>query len=374
MTRVSDKSGSSAIEFALNKAKSKMEDLHLKGAGIKRIVRPSDDPAGNIEIMQLRTKENDLTQYSKNASMASISLEYTEEALNDLTEILMKAKEIAIGQASNFYNGAIRKSVAEEVTQLKKQAMGVANRHLGNRYIFAGHRNETRPFELDGKYVGNGGVIYLEISKNFYVPTNIPGNEIFYYSKHFRSEDVDPLQDLKRSENNNEKKKIENKSAEGDKNKSISESKHPTGKSSTENDIGDTNKLSINSNNNNDINNESAFSLANKNSIFSQLQILINALNTNDHENIQNLLENLESSIDRVITLRTKIGSILNTIKNSNDALENYKVTNSLRKSTLEDADVAELFTDIEKQNNVLKAVYKTSSEILNENLLSFLK
>lgn len=353
MTRVSDKSGSAAIEFALNKAKGRLEDLHLKGAGIKRIVKPSDDPAGNIEIMQLRTKENDLVQYQKNSSMASISLEYAEEALNDLSEILMKAKEIAIGQASNFYNEAIRKSVAEEVTQLKKQTLGVANRHLGNRYIFAGHKNEVRPFESDGKYLGNGGVIYLEISKNFYVPTNIPGNEIFYFSKHFRSEDVDPLESIRRSENKNNSAN-NNKSTNANENANESSSASVTTK---ENEYNEYNEP-----------------IQDKNSIFAQLQTLINALRTNDHENIQDLLENLESSIDRVITLRTKIGSILNTIKNSSDALENYKVSNSLRKSTLEDADVAELFTDIQKQDNVLKAVYKTSSEILNENLLSFLR
>ncbi|MBF0361836.1 MAG: flagellar hook-associated protein FlgL [Oligoflexia bacterium] len=342
MTRVSDKSGSAAIEFALNKAKNKLEDLHLKGAGIKRIIKPSDDPAGNIEIMQLRTKENDLIQYTKNASMASISLEYAEEALNDLTEILMKAKDIAIGQASNFYNEAIRKSVAEEVTQLNKQTLGIANRHLGNRYIFAGHRNETRPFESDGKYFGNSGTIYLEISKNFYVPTNIPGNEIFYYSKHFRSEDLDPLQGPAKYKGNSESAAT---SKEAKETKEASEGKEANEEPTQ-----------------------------NKNSIFAQLQTLINALKTNDHENIQDLLENLEYSIDRVITLRTKIGSILNTIKNSTNALENYKVSTSLRKSTLEDADVAELFTDITKQDNVLKAVYKTSSEILNENLLHFLR
>ena len=114
MTRVSDKAGADALNFALNKVKSKVQNLQLKGASLKNINKPSDDPLGNIKVLKLSSRMMDNDQYLKNADKAISRLYSTEDALTQLGEILLKAKELAIGQSSDLYDARTRKNIARQ--------------------------------------------------------------------------------------------------------------------------------------------------------------------------------------------------------------------------------------------------------------------
>ena len=146
MARVSEGSTIHSINYSIGKTKQKLEDLQLQGSNLKRVQRPSDDPIGNIEILSMRSKKIDGDQFMRNASVATAQLSFTENAIEELTELTMKAKELAIGQSSNIFDPGIRKGVAKEVNQLKNQAVSIGNRRLGNKYIFAGHKTLTKPF------------------------------------------------------------------------------------------------------------------------------------------------------------------------------------------------------------------------------------
>ncbi|MFA5582812.1 MAG: flagellin, partial [Bacteriovoracaceae bacterium] len=109
-------------------------------------------------------------------------------------------------------------------------------------------------------------------------------------------------------------------------------------------------------------------------SIFSELYALENALLTDNPEVIQGLLEKLDSSIDRVVAFRTRIGALSNTATNAESNIEKTKLLNEAHKSKIEDADVAELFSALQKEQNVLKATYQASSNLMNTNLMDFLR
>ena len=147
MTRVSEGSSVHSIRHAIDKTKGRLEDLQLKGSTLKRVQKHSDDPIGNTEILSIRSQKIDSNQYQRNASVAKTQLSFTENAVEELTDILVKAKELSIGQASNLYDPDVRKSVAKEVSQLRKQAVSIGNRRLGNKYIFGGHKSLTQPFD-----------------------------------------------------------------------------------------------------------------------------------------------------------------------------------------------------------------------------------
>ena len=117
MTRVSENSSYNAINYSIGKTKSKLEDLQMKGSSLKRIRKPSDDPVGNVELMSIRSRNVDGEQYLRNISYAKSQLMIAESAIADLTEVLMRAKEIAVGQSSSIYTEDVRSSVAEEVKQ-----------------------------------------------------------------------------------------------------------------------------------------------------------------------------------------------------------------------------------------------------------------
>lgn len=316
MTRVSENSNKSSVEFSLNSLRKKLEDLQLKGSNLKRIVKPSDDPVANIKVTQYKTENVDVEQYQRNVNYAVTNLEFIENSITELTDILVKAKEVAIQQSSDLYNADIRKSISEEIKQLFYQALGVGNRRLGNRYIFSGYRTLQRPFDNEGKYHGDSGVIQLEIFKDFFVPTNVPGNEVFNIQRNLSE---------KTKVNENADQMIDN------------------------------------------IDN-------NEKTIFDILKLLNMSLETNNVKIVQELLPSIDQAIDQLITLRTRIGSNFNTVQSTVQILDNKKIFNAKNQSQLEDADFAELVSDLNKQNTALDAAYKASNKILEKRLLDFIR
>ena len=324
MSRVSENSSVHSINYAVGKTKSKVEDLQMKGSTLKRVSKPSDDPIGNVELLAIRSQNIDAGQYLRNTNFASTQLSYTENVLEELTDILTKAKELAIGQASSIYSPEIREGVSKEIHQLRNQALSLANKRMGNRYIFSGQKVLTRPFDQEGKYLGDTNKIQIEINKDVFIPININGSELFYgrAKKPLTKEDLQLAPE-------------------------------PTL---------DRNIASVPEEEGHDA------------SIFDELYALENALLTDSPEVIQSLLEKLDTSIDRVVSFRTKIGALTNTVANAESNIEKTKLLNEAHKSKIEDADVAELFASLQKEQNVLKATYQASSNLMNTNLMDFLR
>ncbi len=335
MTRVSENSSTASLKYALNRTKAKMEDLQLKGSTLKSITKPSDDPVSNVEAMALTSTTNDNLQYLKNSEFALLNLNVTEKSLEELTDIVSKAKEIAIAQSSDFFNADIRKNVANEVQQLYNQSLAISNKKVGLKHIFSGTNTLTTPFDGDGNYKGDSGHISLEVSRNFFVPTNLTGEEVF-----FSSDDSDSIESpLQRFEQFDKKSKV-------NLNRDVASNQ-------TEGD--DKN------------------SFKSRDNLFGQLAGLTSALENNDAQMIQGLLEKFDNTISRLVTLRTRIGSITNSVESSRSTLESENVDHTARKSALLDADVVDLFSDINKQQAVLKTTYQSTQGIMNQSLMDFL-
>lgn len=345
MSRVSENSSFNAIKHSVGKTKSRLEDLQVKGSNLKRIQKPSDDPIGNTDLLAIRSKNIDAKQYLRNVNFAKAQLQFTENAIEDLTEIVSKAKEIAIGQSSNLFDRDIRENVAREVEQLRKQALSIANKRFGNKYIFAGHKTLTRPFNDDGSYNGDANQTRLEVAKDLFVPVNYSGANIFYEAN-----------------DSNKLPKIEINDSP------IKEFEVKKDEESTELTF---NRLPATIEEPQEIVEVKAES---RTSLFSNLERLNNALLTDNHTVIQDLLPELDKDLNRLLQVRTKIGSVVNTVDNAESSIEREKLLNADYKSKIEDADVAELFTDLSRQENVLQASYKASSQLMNNSLLDFLR
>ncbi|HXH32057.1 MAG TPA: flagellar hook-associated protein FlgL [Bacteriovoracaceae bacterium] len=329
MSRVSENSSVNSINYAVGKTKGKVEDLQLKGSTLKRVTKPSDDPVGNIELLAIRSQNIDATQYMRNLSFAQTQLSFTETVVEELTDILVKAKELAIGQASSIHSPEIRQGVSKEIHQLRQQVVSLANKRIGNRYLFSGQKVLTRPFDTDGKYHGDKSKINIEINKDVYIPINLTGEELFTSKtkKQVEKSDVD----LRLGVDLNPDTAIQRDPA------SVGPQEVKT-------------------------------------TIFDELRGLENALLTDNPHIIQGLLERLDDSIERVVTHRAEIGALTNTISNAETNIEKNKLLNEAHKSKIEDADVGELFAELQKEQNVLKATYQASANLMNTSLMDFIR
>lgn len=329
MTRVSENSSVNSINYATGKTKGKVEDLQMKGSTMKRISRPSDDPVGNVELLAIRSQNIDAEQYMRSLNFAQTQLSYTENVVEDLTELLIKAKELAIGASSTIYSPEIREGVAKEIHQIRQQALSLANKRMGNRYLFAGQKVLTRPFDTEGKYQGDTNKINIEINKDVFIPVNINGKELFF------SKGKTPLE---RNDLNLKKEEVD---------LTPDPMRAPAS-------VNEPQEVEV--------------------SVFDELRALENAMLTDNPNIIQGLLEKFDTSIERVVKLRTEIGALTNTVSNSENNIEKTKLLNEAHKSKIEDADVTEIFGNLQKEQTVLKATYQASANLMNTNLMDFLR
>lgn len=352
MTRVSEKSNSLSLKHAMNKTKHKMEELQLKGTTLKRINKPSDDPIGNVQVLAYSSKKADNDQFIKNADFALLHLQFIENAIVELTEITNRAKELAIGQASDFYDGNIRSGVAKEIRELNRSALAIGNRRLGNRYIFAGHKTLTKPFDNDGNYQGDDGSITLEVSKDFFTPINIPGSRLFIHHMK-KTEMADPLKPFR-----NEKEDLTTDPLDTEIGRGIASQRIDV----SEGDLNQNNgqKYSIDYN-------------LDRQSLFGQLSMLATGMENNDTNLIQDLLVQLDNSHERLVTERTSVGAMYRSVMDSKDGIESNNVVLLDRRSKIADADVADVFMDLTKQQGILKTAYKAGQGLMNMSLLDFL-
>jgi flagellar hook-associated protein 3 FlgL len=342
MTRVSENSNMHSIKYSLGKTKEKMENLQLKGSTLRSITRPSDNPISNVEALSLKSRIKDNTQYTRNAEYAELHLTSTEKSLEQITEILNKAKEIAIAQSSDFYDKDIRKNVANEVRQLRFQALAIANKRVGNKYLFGGFKTLSKPFDKAGAYLGDKGKITLEVSKDFFVPINLDGYEVFYSTNDSSSKQPDPFERVSPSDVN------------------------PSVPPREERDVGRDLASEMEDHN--------TFEFEKRSNIFSLLEGLTNSLENNDPTYTQSLLDGFDNAISRLVTMRTKVGSIMNSVDTSKLSNEDQSIDAQTRKSTLIDADVTELFSDITRQQNILKSTYQASQGLMSKTLMDFLR
>lgn len=178
--RIADKMAFNQVNQNLTKTRNDMANLQNQAATQKRVNKPSDDPLAAARVLVARSEENSNRQFIKNINNGQAFLEFTDQSLAELSDLLVRAKELAVGLANDASGNAESRMVtASEIEQVYNQSVQIGNRKLGERYIFGGFKTETKPFNITGEYFGDDGDMKVQIQKDAFVAMNIPGNKVF---------------------------------------------------------------------------------------------------------------------------------------------------------------------------------------------------
>src|SRR4051812_11622870 len=135
--RVTEHTNFDTVRDSIRRVKGRMENLQTQSATLKKLNTPSDDPVGASKVLEVRTDKVNNEQFQINSRLAEAFLNNSDHALAELVEVVNRAKEIAIGQASGASSTEeTRIGIVEEVSQLFQQAVAAANRRIGDRYLF----------------------------------------------------------------------------------------------------------------------------------------------------------------------------------------------------------------------------------------------
>ncbi|RMG16448.1 MAG: flagellar hook-associated protein 3 [Planctomycetota bacterium] len=115
----------------------------------QRIVRPSDDPGGAARVARLETMLRRVDTAERVAAGVRSDLEAEDAALQQLSSLLARARELGVQGASEALSATDRAALASEVDSLLGQALDLGNTRVDGRYLFAGTTTETKPFALE---------------------------------------------------------------------------------------------------------------------------------------------------------------------------------------------------------------------------------
>jgi len=150
----------------------------------KRILQPSDDPVGSVQLLGLHKEQSAMAQYQKNIANAKSQLSQGELQLDTMTNMLMRLRELTQTAANGSLSEDDRKAVASEVAIIKEGLLDLANaRNESGSSLFSGSKvDQTALVKIatgDYAYQGDNLVREVSIAKGVTVGLNQTADQLF---------------------------------------------------------------------------------------------------------------------------------------------------------------------------------------------------
>jgi flagellar hook-associated protein 3 FlgL len=146
-----------------------------------RVERPSDDPAGVGEILRSSSSLRSLEQYQRNLSTVRSRLSMEDGVLDNVGEVLSRARELAMSQAGSTATAQTRSVALQEVEGMLGFVRELGNTRFSGTYLFGGDYADVRPFPESGPDPARppSGTLFVEGGSGARYAANHSGQEIF---------------------------------------------------------------------------------------------------------------------------------------------------------------------------------------------------
>jgi flagellar hook-associated protein 3 FlgL len=397
----------------------------------KLVQMPSDDPVRASRALKLRTDLNKLEQYDKNVTNALSWIEVTESAISNVEDVLQRARELTVRAANDSLSTEDKQKVADEMKQLKEHLISLGNTNYAGRYIFSGYKTDKKLFTEDGKFniditssaLANRPETTYEIGVGEDIEVSTNGIDVFGYEEiHPTLSKLPYGYDTGIAESTSSS--AEEAVIKGDEllmdadiqsdtfenteflinyngvNKRISigtlssatvngfvtelqtkiDAEFGAGKISVtaeDNDMDGTD-YAIKFSTVNSSNIKPVLSVdivrAKESTLIKDFEEAINAMNTGDSEGIQEFLDDIDSHINRILSVRSDIGARVNRLELVQNRIDENNVTFTKLLSENEDADLAEVIMKLKNNENVYRASLSTGAKVIQPTLIDFIR
>ncbi|MBM9537402.1 flagellar hook-associated protein FlgL [Desulfobulbus alkaliphilus] len=307
----------------LNDVALQLEELRRIGATGKKLNVPSDNPASIRPVLNTRKQISNVDRYLETMGKSLDTMQATDGHLNHVENIMQRAKEIMTNAINGSLNDADRTVLADELVQMRRELLDAANGTVDGKHLFAGYREDTRPFVENPAYdpdlydpgdsttwpvfyQGDENATSLEITPGELIQVNLTGNELF-----FGTTTWDP-------------------------------------------------------NNPNSIE-------AGRYDLFAELTRAEEAIRTNDPAAMQQSMADLEGAAEQNRRLRSKLGNLANRVATAMDYQQGVRIDLKQILSRYEDADAIETFNAIVQQETAFQAALNVTAKVSRLSILDYL-
>ncbi|SNX59160.1 flagellar hook-associated protein 3 FlgL [Nitrosomonas ureae] len=149
----------------------------------KRILTPSDDPIAAAQALNVTQAASLNKQFSVNRASASSSLGLEENVLKQITSILQSVHNSAVYAGNSTLNDADKKILATELRGKFDSLVGLANTTDENgQFLFSGYQANTKPFVQTGlnvQYAGDQGQRMNHVGSARQLAVSDSGTDVF---------------------------------------------------------------------------------------------------------------------------------------------------------------------------------------------------
>lgn len=303
----------SSLSGYIQESSSKYNKLSEEASSGRKVTTLSDEPTSTKTLMDINTQLDQLSGYLDTMKTTQTELDTVDSSLSSLTTIIQKATDLATEAANGTYNPSDLKNIQNQITEITKSVVDIANTQYDGNYIYAGAATSQKPYDITYDTTGNiTGITYsgtpasgnyqryVTISDGVSVPINTSGDQIF------------------------------------------------GSYSST-----DATKCS---------------------GVLNTLMTLNTALGTNNKTAISSTLTGLDTALNNTTAIQTKSAAISNRFELTQSNIDSTMTTLKSYRSDLRDADLSEVMSDLAVQQTALQASYKIFETVNGMSLLDYLR
>lgn len=298
----------------ISSGQSRYYQLSEEAASGKKLTKPSDDPSGAKNVINTNTRLNQLSNYTDNMKLAQNELDVLDDTMSSLTTAMQNAIDLSTQAANGSYSQKDLNNIKIQIDQTIQNMVDLANTQYNGNYIFSGTSTGTQAYTLTKDAAGN-------ITDITYNGTPSTGQ----YQRNVTISD------------------------------GISVGINTTG----DQVFGDYHSLPA---------------PAHGTGLLGNLMTISNALTAGNQATISANLDNLANNLDTVTVTRTKFASVTQRFEITQSSIDTSTTQLKSYRSDLQDADLAEVLTDLSAQELALQATQQVTTKLLNStSLLDYL-
>ncbi|MBF0456333.1 MAG: flagellar hook-associated protein FlgL [Nitrospirae bacterium] len=317
-------------------------------SGLK-INKPSDDISGMGKILGYKVDIANSDQFQKNIVSAQSFLQSSDTAMTSVTDNLQRMQELMVSGVNGSTDTAGRQDIAAEIGTIKESLYALSLSRTGNKYLFSGNLTNAASFASSPQsiasssgfypYMGDTGQISVNINSTAQVIQNVTGSDAFAYS-------ITNTFSIRLTTGNWARFSPSPGGGSSMINVSLSTSSAPTAQS---------------------------FEQASFSNYMEMAGIVEKAFNSNDVDMINAMMDPLQKSMDKVVSVRATIGARLNLLQQTQSNNDNNSVNTQEYLSSVEDSDITKTSTDISKSEMALQALRQSSGQVMSQTLFDFI-
>jgi flagellar hook-associated protein 3 FlgL len=172
----------------INQKKEDLDRLTTMASSGSRILKQADDPLAWSQAMDFRQTIRQIDSFQKNIAFALGWSQATDNALNKVTDLVERAKQLAV-QAISAPSTEKRQAQTQELNQIIQEAVNLANSQYRDQYVFSGRQFTTAPFTVTkdssgevqsiSGYQGDTQDLEVRVGNGVHQKINLNGQDVF---------------------------------------------------------------------------------------------------------------------------------------------------------------------------------------------------